>query len=427
MNKDYRSTELTGGKSSEFVHALVFEGGECSGSWPEKLILDIRHETSLDQIEMLLATEEINSVTVITDYDRLQEFVRAHREYRDKLFLIDTREQGPDHKSKDFHNHNYTRGDDLTEAKGRLSKTFHYGETLKRIINENKLEKVLICGGGATPLLSRAEISHICKRVIEEDSLVYSNNPQSGDVVAFTPASAVNLMEPPESDNALVMGLRYDVGLKFDLVPFSAGVLFDIDTPTEIFFLLNHPGTKKRVEKVLERLSQDEREIIERGWNRFVKTKDVLSGHYEDVVLIGRVSGSIMAYINENIKVRLRVFSEERGMKAMGRVEAKEVKSILGYFIEEVGIDRFFDHLESLGRAVIMDSRVIFHHFGAGDITADRFYSDLYVPEKIQSDFVRAFTKRAAKAKVPVLLGGHSLVSGGMYSLVEDVFEGSKT
>ena len=50
---------------------------------------------------------------------------------------------------------------------------------------------------------------------------------------------------------------------------------------------------------------------------------------------------------------------------------------------------------------------------------ADRFYSDLRQPEKISDPWVRRFTEAAIEAPIPVVLGGHSLVSGGLYALVE--------
>ncbi|UMZ74949.1 hypothetical protein [Natranaerofaba carboxydovora] len=389
------------------VDALVFEGGERPGSWPEELMLKIRLETAKSQVQLLLDIKEINSVTLITDYDELIDFVHKKEEYNKGLFLVNTK-ISPEGSSS-----------------GSLKSSFHYGETLKHIINEKELENVLILGGGSTPFLGKYEISNIAKKLVsaknKESSLLYSNNPQSGDIVGFTPASSINELEPPDSDNALVMGLRYDVGLNFELMPFSAGILFDIDTPTELFFLLDNPRTGDKIKNIIANLEPYEKEMINEGMERFKKIKEVLAGYYEDVVLIGRISGVTVNNINENIKVRLRVFSEERGMKAMGRVGRKEVSSLLGYFIKDVGIDRFFSYLESLGKAAIIDSRVIFHHFDAGERTSDRFYSDLFMPDKIKNDFVREFTKRAIEAKVPVILGGHSLISGGIYCLVEEL------
>ena len=50
---------------------------------------------------------------------------------------------------------------------------------------------------------------------------------------------------------------------------------------------------------------------------------------------------------------------------------------------------------------------------------ADRFWSDLARPEQIEEPFLREFTQAAREASIPVLLGGHSLVSGGLMLLTE--------
>jgi hypothetical protein len=47
----------------------------------------------------------------------------------------------------------------------------------------------------------------------------------------------------------------------------------------------------------------------------------------------------------------------------------------------------------------------------------DRFQSDLLAAEAIEDEFLRRFTAAAARAPIPVLLGGHSLVSGGLMAL----------
>ncbi|GAI01183.1 unnamed protein product [marine sediment metagenome] len=52
----------------------------------------------------------------------------------------------------------------------------------------------------------------------------------------------------------------------------------------------------------------------------------------------------------------------------------------------------------------------------------DRFYSDLLKPEKISDPFLREFTYEALNASIPIVLGGHSLVSGGLYALVESAW-----
>jgi hypothetical protein len=77
-----------------------------------------------------------------------------------------------------------------------------------------------------------------------------------------------------------------------------------------------------------------------------------------------------------------------------------------------------------LGNAAFIDTRVLFTHFGLNLTTADRFYSDLGQHEKINNPFVREFTQQAMESPIPVILGGHSLVSGGLLALIEVAHKG---
>lgn len=106
-------------------------------------------------------------------------------------------------------------------------------------------------------------------------------------------------------------------------------------------------------------------------------------------------------------------------MRASGRQARGEVRSLLGYYLDAVGLAQFFETLATMGQAVFLDSRVIFAHRKLWPSAADRFYSDLRQPAHIDDPFVRELTEAAMAAPVPVVMGGHSLVAGGMYALIE--------
>jgi hypothetical protein len=71
-----------------------------------------------------------------------------------------------------------------------------------------------------------------------------------------------------------------------------------------------------------------------------------------------------------------------------------------------------------LADAMFLDSRVILAARRAWPSPSDRFSSDLRRPEEIADPFLREFTAAAGAAPIPVVLGGHSLVSGGLMALV---------
>jgi hypothetical protein len=120
-------------------------------------------------------------------------------------------------------------------------------------------------------------------------------------------------------------------------------------------------------------------------------------------------------YLERETACRVRVFSEERGLATA--LPDHQPQSVLGFLLEEIGVRRFFDRMALLGDALVLDTRVIEAHLGLSPSREDRFQSDLMNHAAIDDDFLRAFTAAAAAAPIPVLLGGHSLVAGGLMAL----------
>ena len=106
-------------------------------------------------------------------------------------------------------------------------------------------------------------------------------------------------------------------------------------------------------------------------------------------------------------------------MEAEGRAAAGKARSLVAFFLETAGPQRFFQAMAELGDAAFIDTRVLLAHFRTEASRADRFLSDLGCWQEISEPFLREFTQAAAEASIPVLLGGHSLVSGGLMALNE--------
>ena len=106
-------------------------------------------------------------------------------------------------------------------------------------------------------------------------------------------------------------------------------------------------------------------------------------------------------------------------MVASGRLQRGEARSLLVRLLELLGPDGFFDELARVADVAIIDSRVMMAACGHYPSAADRFASDLFLPDQITDEWVRAFTVAAANAPMPVLLGGHGVVAGGLYVLAE--------
>ena len=106
-------------------------------------------------------------------------------------------------------------------------------------------------------------------------------------------------------------------------------------------------------------------------------------------------------------------------MRASGRVERGEVRSLLADYVKLAGLEGFFDSLADLTNAVLFDDRVLLVSRGLWPSAPDRFNSDLGRWERVEDPFLRRFARAASESQIPVVLGGHSVVAGGLMALVE--------
>lgn len=288
---------------------------------------------------------------------------------------------------------------------------FHLGKKLKRVITRHGIEKPFYIGGGSAPLLSSHALGDLAHQLSSSINTVITNNIFSADLVAFTPGKAIDAIDLPATDNPLAQLLVRQAGLKEVSLPHTAGYQFDVDTPADLFVLKLHPGLGPHTQAYLSDLHLDT--------SRLERAMRCFSDQNGEVLVVGRVGSHVWSQLERETACRVRLLAEERGMRADGRQRRGEVRSILGFYLEQVSLHRFFETLGELGDAAFIDSRVIFSHLGLEPTRSDRFYSDLGQPEKIDHPFVRQFTQAALEAPIPVILGGHSLVSGGLLALIE--------
>jgi protein-tyrosine-phosphatase len=138
------------------------------------------------------------------------------------------------------------------------------------------------------------------------------------------------------------------------------------------------------------------------------------------------VSAAAWEALERSTRCWVRVFAEERGMRASGRQGRGEVRSLLADYLNLVGAAGFFGELAELADGVLMDNRVILASRGLWPSASDRFNSDLHRWEQVEDRFLRRFTRAAAASWVPVMMGGHAVVAGGLMALVEAFEMGRK-
>ena len=294
----------------------------------------------------------------------------------------------------------------------RPSEPFHFGQRLVGLIERFDVRRALYSGGASAPLMSAESWSVALSRLIESDHLVVTNNVHSCDWVGFAPGGEVlSVLAGQTSDNAVAWILTNDAGLDFWSDAPSASTRFDLDTPADLLMARRHPRIGAHLREYLDGLDLDGSRV-----------EAVLAEMARDggsLALVGRASPAVWESLDRATRCWVRVFAEERGMRASGRLERGEVRSLLADYAALAGFEAFFDELASMVNGVLLDDRVLLASQRIWPPSADRYNSDLYRWERVQDAYLRRLTKAAATCHIPVVLGGHSVVAGGLMALVE--------
>lgn len=312
---------------------------------------------------------------------------------------------------------------DWAEAVGQLpiaidldhhDRPFHFGQRLAQVIERFHLTRLLYLGAASAPLLTTADLQQIAQAAQQSDRAVIANNLNSTDWAAITPASIVrDWIDRLPSDNALGWVLSHDAGLEPIRWPPSPATRLDLDVPIDALIAVRHPQCGSQVRDIVSQLSWDDR--------RLRAACEVLKTPASRVILAGRVPSWAMAQLEQSVQCWTRVYSEERGMRAAGRLGAGQVRSLLHDHLHAVGLARFMTALCSMADTLLWDTRVLWAAHGSWPSEEDRYAADLGLVDSIGDPFIREFTQAVLEAPIPIVTGGHALVSGGLWTLLESL------
>ncbi|NLW17999.1 MAG: hypothetical protein GX033_10265 [Firmicutes bacterium] len=359
----------------ERVGVVILEGGQPT-DLVEHQMVSVRRGMTLDAIAKLRHIPEIDVIYLSTNYPELAAAAT-------ELGAVVVPEEPP----------------------------FHFGRCLQYVINQGNLDGVIYMGGASCPFLTADEFRQIARDLRRYKNVVYTNNPQSADIVAFTPAKAINMIDLPDNDNVLPTRLRQGAGLERVFLPHSVGVHFDIDTPSDVLVMSLSPRVEQYTRQAIAALNWDN--------SRLRQAMNHLALPESNIFLAGRVNPWTMQHIGMYYRSRLRVISEERGMRATGRAERGEVHSLLAFMMEQLSPQGLIDYISSIADAAFIDTRIIFSHYRLNLTEGQRFASDLGWLDSIHQPLVEELTAAAFNAPIPIILGGHSLVAGSMWALVD--------
>ena len=288
----------------------------------------------------------------------------------------------------------------------------HVGRTLADVVDRFGVRRLLYFGGGSAPLLGDETLGQVVERLAAAESGIFTNNLFASDWAGIAPASAVvQWQERLPKDNMLGWVLSTEAGLSADSLPPLAASRLDIDTPGDLLTLSLHPATRPHLRSFLEELALDT--------DALEAALAVLARPASHVFIAGRLAPEAWSALNRVTKCWLRVVSEERGMVSSGRLARGEAYSILGQYAERMGLLAFFEMLADHADAALIDSRVLMAHRGYWPSNAERFASDMGLVDQIEDAWLREFTALASGSAIPIILGGHGLLSGDLYALCD--------
>jgi hypothetical protein len=289
---------------------------------------------------------------------------------------------------------------------------FHFGRRLAELIERNHFERLLYMGAAAAPLMTIDQLTEIAEAIRSQERVIISNNIYSSDWAAISPASIVgSWIDRLDADNALGWVLSHDAGLKPIAWPASPATRLDIDVPIDAQIAVLHPDCGPSLRAAVKALD----------WNndRLFRAREIMRVPATRVILAGRVPSWAWAQMEKSTQCWVRVYSEERGMRAAGRQKAGQVRSILNDHLNAVGLKLFIDELSDLADAILWDDRVLWAARGLWPSEIDRYASDLGLVDQITDPFVREFTAAIIDSPIPIVTGGHTLVSGGLWTILE--------
>ena len=289
---------------------------------------------------------------------------------------------------------------------------FHFGESLKQLIRERRPNGLLVFGSGSGGLLSARHLGSLCRFVQRPSPSAVFNSFYSCDFAAIAKAEGLLDLELPQTDNALGFALA-DAGWLCHTMTRAADTQFDIDTPADAHILAKSGRGGGHTRTFLDRMAVPHPTlgaVLER-----------LADRSAVVSLIGRLSPKTWSDVESQFACRTSALVEGRGMRSHGL----RGSPVLRQALRDEGPRAFFRRLAESADAAIVDSRpLLIDAASPMPPASDRFACDLLEVSDIADPHWAEFAAEAADAAIPILLGGHSIVSGGLYLMAEACWNG---
>ena len=326
---------------------------------------------------------------------------------------------------------------------------FSFGERLARLVKGGMAAGatppggLVVLGSGSIPLARAADLRRFVELAAGPAGHALANNRYSADVVAISRAADLADLPPLPADNALPRWLEERAGVAVADLRARWRLGVDVDTPLDLLVLglgrgRGAPPVDPRAAPLpgaTPPLDATDGQLI---GERLAALAEVLASRRAELLVAGRVSAATLHWLERGVACRVRAFVEERGLHAASRLAQsgattwqRPPRSVLGELLDRDGPESLASIVAGLADAAVIDTRVLLAHRLGADESAwpaaeNRFASDLLRPASIADPWLRAITASATDSSAPILLGGHTLVNGGLRVLAQRVRAGRK-
>ena len=269
--------------------------------------------------------------------------------------------------------------------------------------------------GSGMPAMTSADWTEV-REMIESGDAV-SNRMFSCDWLAAPTGRWFSDVAGEAVDNRFARRIRDERGVEIRPFERSARSLLDLDTPADLAVLAACAAVGSlpigvHLQAVLDRWA----ELLAPTVAGAIRVFETMTRRDETLLVAGRVSGADWAVVDRDTSCRIRVLSEERGL---GTREGRG-RSLLASLYDAAGAGSFVTRLSELTDSMLWDVRPFCSHLGWDVGRADRFWADLGRWDAVSAQPLADLVRRLAPQRV--LIGGHSLVAGGMLAGIDQAW-----
>lgn len=332
------------------------------------------------------------------------------------------------------------------DAPSEAAATEGFGKRLARLIEVERIRRLVVMGSGAVPLLRTKDARRLVRIASASGRQAATNNRYSSDVCAVSDARLLRTMPALPSDNALPRWLDEHAGFSVSDLTGRDRLALDLDTPLDLALIALAP----RAPAGLVALAAEHGLAVP----NLAALRELAADPRRELLVFGRSGSRTLRWLERNVRCRVRFLAEERGMRAASPLaiapehateqarhppakrrrrpaapSERQPRATLGRLLAGRGPAALAEIVGELADGAIIDSRVLMaDHLGRDEShwpsPADRFASDLLRPDEVTDTWLAAVTRSAAAgtsvagASSPILLGAHSLVGPGIRLLL---------